>query len=218
MSASPVSAGVPRRTVKPVVGLVGGIGSGKSLVAQLLAEQGGAVIDADHLGHEALRQPEVREQIVARWGTGVLREDGSVNRRAVAAIVFADPAERRALEALVFPWIERGIRAALAEADRDPRVRFVVLDAAILLETGWREVCDLVVFVDAPRAVRLGRLAAQRGWTEADVAARERAQFPLEEKKARADVVIDNSGDPAQTRRQVEQLVARLRPPLPHGA
>lgn len=202
-------------TSKRVVGLVGGIGSGKSLVARLLAEHGGAVIDADRLGHEALAQPAIRDQVVQRWGTAVLAEGGAVDRRKLAAIVFADPGERQVLERLVFPWIERRMREEIARADFDPQTWLVVLDAAILLETGWSQVCDFVVFVNAPRDQRLQRVAAQRGWTAKEVAAREQAQLPVEEKAARADLVVENSGDLAQTRAQVEHLAAQLRHALP---
>src|SRR6266496_904490 len=94
---------------KPVIGLIGGIGSGKSRVAAEFARRGARVIAGDQLGHEALRQPDVKARIVERWGPGVLDTSGEVERRKVAAIVFADPAELRALEAIVFPWIERRI-------------------------------------------------------------------------------------------------------------
>lgn len=194
----------------PVVGLIGGIGSGKSLVAGYLAELGARVIDADKIGHEALRQPEVREQAIHRWGPAILTEEGNIDRRKLGRIVFADASERRALEAMVHPWIGRRIHEQLTHAQHDPQARFVVLDAAILLETGWDRVCDYVIYVDSPRAERLQRLQAQRGWNEKEVTAREGSQLPLEEKRGRADAIVDNSGDPAQTRRQVEQLVKKL--------
>lgn len=201
---------------KPVVGIIGGIGSGKSLVAKEFAELGAAVIDADRLGHEALRQAEIRAQVVGRWGREVLDETGAVNRRRLAAIVFSDPAERAALEAMVFPWISRRIHEELGKAEQDAQVPLVVLDAAILLETGWGDVCDYLVYVDAPRERRLERIAAQRGWSVKEVEAREKAQMSVEEKAARADAVVDNSGDPANTRKQVQRLFAKLQRPLPH--
>jgi dephospho-CoA kinase len=195
-----------------VVGLIGGMGSGKSLVAKELARRGARVISGDQLGHEALRQPEIRARAVERWGTDVLDEHGEVDRRKVGAIVFADPAERRALEALVFPWIERGIRDAIEAARRDPGVPLVVLDAAIMLEAGWDGACDRLIFVDAPRETRLRRLAEQRGWSAKEVDARESAQMPVPEKKRRADYVLDNSGPPEALARQVEDLWRTLQP------
>jgi dephospho-CoA kinase len=192
---------------KPVVGLVGGIGSGKSRVAQALAERGGRVVSGDEAGHEALRQPDVIARVAGRWGPGVLDAGGQVDRRRVAAVVFADPAERKALEGMVFPWIEQRLARQIAEARRDGRVRFVVLDAAVLLEAGWDKVCDRLVYVHAPREVRLGRVAARRGWSEKEVQARERAQWPLAAKAARADVAVDNSGSLADVISQADALL-----------
>lgn len=202
-AASPPSL----RSRKPVLGLVGGMGSGKSLVADLLAQRGGQIVSGDRLGHQALRDPEVRRALVTRWGPGVLQADGEVDRKRVGRIVFADPAERRALEAVSFPWIERGIAEETARAQANPEVAFVVLDAAIMMETGWDRHCDRLVFIDAPRDVRLRRLAEGRGWSVAEVEARERAQLPLETKRQRADAVIDNGGTTADTERQLDALL-----------
>ncbi len=196
---------------KPLVGLIGGIGSGKSLVAGLLSELGAKVIEADKLGHEALRQPDIKERVVARWGDGILNAAGDVDRKKLGKIVFAEATEREALERIVFPFIERRIREEIEQANQDPGVKVVVLDAAILLEAGWGQFCDSVVFVDAPREERLKRLAQQRGWSTEEVEAREKAQLPIETKKARADLILDNSGTPAQTRERVKQLFNLLR-------
>ncbi len=198
---------------KPVIGLVGGIGSGKSAVAGAFARRGAKVIVADALGHEALRQPAIRSQLVARWGPGILGADGEVNRRAVAGIVFAKNAqardELRTLEALVFPWIERRTREEIAAARDDPHARLVVLDAAVMLEAGWNNVCDRLVYVHAPREVRLRRLAEGRGWTPREVEERESAQLSLTEKAARADDAVDNSGSPEEAQCQVDALLGR---------
>jgi dephospho-CoA kinase len=203
----------------PVVGLVGGVGSGKSRVAAAFAERGARVVSGDDLAHEALRQPEVKEAIAARWGRGVFDERGEVARGRLAAVVFADPAERRALEGLVHPWIRERIRREVGEARRDPAVRLVVLDAAIMLEAGWHGVCDRLVFVDAPKEERLRRVAGQRGWTAADLEARERAQLPLTAKAARADHALDNSGSLEHLGRQVDDLLRhwglKASPPVP---
>lgn len=192
---------------KPVLGLIGGIGSGKSEVAEEFARRGAKIVSGDRLGHEALRQPDIRNKIVERWGQGILDKQGEIDRRKVGAIVFADDNERKALETLAFPYIEAGIRREIEVARNDPAVKLVVLDAAIMLEAGWNNVCDRIVYVDSPREQRLERLARQRGWSEKEVAAREKAQVNLSEKKARADVVLDNSGTREHTARQVEDLL-----------
>src|SRR5438309_396571 len=115
---------------KPVIGLIGGIGAGKTTAARCFAARGGRVIDADALGHEALRQPDVAARLVERWGERVQKLDGSLDRRAIAKIVFADPNERNALEGVVFPYIEQRCREEIARATADPATRFAVLDAA----------------------------------------------------------------------------------------
>src|SRR3954470_996810 len=144
----------------PVIGLIGGIGSGKSRVAAEFVRHGARVVSGDQAGHEALRQPELRSRVLERWGPEVLDEKGEINRRRLGAMVFADPAELRALEALVFPWIERRLRAEIDAAAHEG-VPLVVLDAAVMLEAGWDKVCDRIVYVHTPREQRLQRLAEQ---------------------------------------------------------
>ncbi|HLJ96573.1 MAG TPA: dephospho-CoA kinase [Gemmataceae bacterium] len=193
----------------PVVGLIGGIGSGKSLIAELFRQRGAPVISGDELGHQALGQPEIRADVVRRWGHQVLEPDGTISRRRLAAIVFGDGKELRALEALVFPSIERGIRQAIAAARRRSEVRLIVLDAAVLLEAGWDRLCDWIVYVHAPRAVRLRRLKEQRGWAAKEVQKRERMQMSLTDKVSRAEYVVDNSGAPEHAARQVDDLLSQ---------
>lgn len=192
---------------KPVIALVGGIGAGKSTVAGHLARRGGFVVDADKLGHVALEEPAAKAALVERWGSGVLKPDCTVNRRAVAGLVFGNPDERRALEAIVFPIIGRLATAAIAEGRADPNARFVVLDAAVLLEAGWDRVADKLIYVDAPRKVRLERVAARSGWSDADLSAREAAQWPAEKKIARANAVVTNDGPAENVEAQVNALL-----------
>jgi dephospho-CoA kinase len=193
-------SGVPR-----VIGLVGGVGSGKSRVAEEFARRGAKIISGDAAGHAALRQPDIRERIAARWPT--VLENGEVSRRALGQIVFADPAEMRALEALVHPWIGQQLRHQVGQARSDPTVPLIVVDAAVLFEAGWNDLCDKVIFVEAPLEVRRQRVAATRGWSADELARREAAQLPLTAKAARADHVLDNSGNPDQLTRRVDELV-----------
>lgn len=190
-----------------VIGLIGGIGSGKSLVSQVFAEQGAVVISGDDAGHEALRQSEIMHQIELRWGRSVFNEQGEVDRRALGIRVFRDPAERKELEAIVFPWIKRRLSDQLAAARERGDDRLVVLDAAVMLEAGWDRLCDVIVYVHAPRLLRLGRLAKQRGWSSQEVEARERAQLSLTDKATRADFVVENTGERALVVRQVALLL-----------
>jgi dephospho-CoA kinase len=190
---------------KPVIALVGGIGSGKSTVARLLGKRGGLVIEADPIAHEALRDPAVKEKIVARFGREVLSE-GKIDRRKLGGQVFADPAARRELESWVHPWVGERVKELCRKADGDSGVQFVVLDAPVMLEAGWTDVYDRLLYVHTPREVQLTRLGP-RGWTAEQLAARERAQLSIDEKARRADATVDNSGTIEETERQLDELL-----------
>lgn len=194
------------------IGILGGVASGKSLVAQQLAQQGAAVFDADKAGHEVLCLASIEAAARRRWGEAIFGPDGRIDRRRLAQIVFADgpkaEAERRYLEKLTHPEIARLLqRHQMTQAAAG--ISIIILDAALLLETGWDNWCEKIVYVDAPREARLARAKA-RGWDEEDFAAREGAQESLDRKRARADVIIDNSGSPEKTLAQVEQCWASL--------
>lgn len=191
---------------QPVIGLTGGIGAGKSAVAQILAELGCVVSNSDADAREALRDREIRDTIVQWWGPGVLDDaGGEIDRSKLAAIVFADPAERKRLEGLTHPWIERRRRVRFANAPPDAPA--LVIDAPLLLEAGLDRLCDAIIHVEADRAVRLARLAASRRWEEAELARREKSQMPLDQKRLRADHVVDNNGDLSQLRAQVRHVL-----------
>ena len=196
-----------RHGAKPVIGLIGAIGAGKSLTARCFAARGGWVVDADALGHEALRQPEIMARVMERWGDRVRKPDGSLDRRAIGRIVFENSGERIELEELVFPYIGKRCRDEVAVGLADPKTRFVVLDAAVMLEAGWNNETDWIVYVDAPRSVRLARLAQRSGWTDSDLAARESAQWPEDVKKSRADAVIANNSDLESLQKEVDHLL-----------
>ncbi len=177
-----------------ILGLVGGIASGKSVVANVLRDMGAVVLDADQAGHFVLREPNVIAELRKRWGDGILDASGQISRRAVAKIVFAqgNNAERKFLEQLTHPRIEALLKQeleAVRKSAEPPPV--LVIDAALLFEAGWDKLCDKILFVDAPRDVRLERAVA-RGWSTEQFAAREAAQLPPEEKRARSDIVIRN--------------------------
>lgn len=176
------------------LGLVGGIASGKSVVANCFRDLGAIVLDADAAGHAVLREPDVIAALKSRWGDRILDAAGQVSRREVAKIVFARDAaaEREFLERLTHPRIQMRLQQELAKAQAaDPPPRVVVIDAALLFEAGWDRLCDKVLFVDAPRDVRLER-AVRRGWSADQLAAREAAQMPVEEKRRRSDLLIRN--------------------------
>lgn len=182
----------------PVIGVVGGIGSGKSAVTRWVGEHANVlVIDADQLGHLTLFQDDVKTALRRRFGADIF-ENGEIQRRLLARHVFGDGEEhrqaRKDLERIVHPAIKTQIIDLIRDASLQSRSA-VLLDAAILLEAGWEKCCDAVVFVDAPEEVRQRRVAARSGWSTEDLQRREASQWPLEEKKRHCTFVISNADD-----------------------
>jgi dephospho-CoA kinase len=190
------------------VGLTGGIGAGKSLVSVLLAERGAVVIDYDLLAREVVEVgTPALAAIVERFGPGVLRPDGTLDRPGLGAVVFGDDDARRDLEAITHPAI--GTLAWERDAAA-PEGAVVVHDHPLLVETGLAELMDLVVVVDAPEEAQLDRLTRLRRTSEADARSRIAAQATRADRTAAADVVIDNSGTVEDLVPQIDALWARL--------
>ncbi len=205
-----MTARPPQPSVHPkpkVIGIAGGIGSGKSEVAGILAELGCIVSDSDAEGRRALERDDVRAALVGWWGKGVLDPAGRIDRSRVASVVFADPSQRRRLEALVHPIIHTAREHAFAA---NPRAPACVIDAPLLFEAGLDKLCDAVLFVDTPRQQRLDRLRSTRGWDEQELARREAAQIPLEEKRKRCAYCLMNQGERADLKRQVQSALAAI--------
>jgi dephospho-CoA kinase len=195
---------------KPVLGIVGGIGAGKSTAAAELVALGCVRVDGDAIGHELLGDREVLGEIRRRWPAGVVGPDGRVDREALARRVFADPAELEALNAILHPRIRRRMARRIAAARRDPAARGIVVDAAVLLEAGWDDLCTHLVFVSAPEERRLERVSAQRGWGRRTWMQREKSQISLDKKAAKCDYTIDNCSSVSRLREQIRQLFHRI--------
>lgn len=198
-----------------VVGIAGGIASGKSTVAQIFTRFGAKVIDGDQIGHEVLRQKDVIDAAVSRWGMEVIDEDGGVRRGAIARHVFgkstAADRELAYWEGVMHPRIDEEIRKRIEAHRTSGQVPAVILDAAVMFKTGWHRQCNYLVFVDLPENLRRQR-ARERGWSDAEFENRERIQTPVEVKRQLADFVIDNSGTFDQTYEQVRAVWSLLSP------
>lgn len=202
----------PLSKTKPILGLAGGIGSGKSAVARLLGTMGGYVIDADAIAKETLGRPEVRDKLVEWWGPDVLDSQGWVDRRRVSERVFDDPEQRQRLEALIHPLVSEERRKRVESAEGMGGVRFIVLDVPLLFEVGLDKACDELVFVEAAPEVRLRRVTEARGWDREELERREKNQWPPQRKKAACDDIIVNNGDESQCLSQVHALLNRIFP------
>ncbi len=195
---------------KPIIGIIGGIGSGKSTIARQFASLGCAVIDADQLAREAIDEPATRQQLLQWWGPGVIGSDGHVDRAAVAQIVFQKPDELRRLEQLLHPIVNARRADLRDEYRQNPAAIAIVEDCPLLLEKKLEGDCDAIVFVETSQSVRQKRVKTSRGWSEADLAAREKNQIALDIKARRADHVIQNDGDEAQSLDHVRQVLSRI--------
>lgn len=194
-----------------VIGVTGGIGTGKSTVARMFERLGAAVIDADIISHQLMEPKKLAwRQIVKRFGEGILNEDESINRKRLAGVVFKDADQRRALEAILHPKVMREIKYRLGGLRRSKRVKAVVLDVPLLLEAGGQKAVDALVVVTAPPEVQSQRLKEKYGWSKEEVHERIEAQWDLSAKAALADHVVDNSASVDATRRQVKQLWKQL--------
>jgi dephospho-CoA kinase len=192
---------------RPIIGIVGGIGAGKTTVARLFGELGCLVIEADALVREVYSRPEVRQTLLQWWGPRVLRPDGSLDRGALACVVFTDDAERQRLEQFVHPLV--GELRARMMARAEAQVVAFVWDTPLLVETGQAAQCDALVFVEASLAERIERVRV-RGWTPQQLQAREKSQYPLDKKREMAKYIVRNTADADDVRHQVRQVLSRI--------
>jgi dephospho-CoA kinase len=194
-----------------LVGLTGGIGTGKSTVSAMFQALGCVLIDADVLAREVVEPGQsALAEIVTEFGRGVLRADGSLDRKALGKIVFADALKRKRLEAITHPPIRERLARRLAELAEQRFRGLVVFDAAVMIESGNHRNMDRLVVVVADEATQLARLQARDGTGRDEALRRIRSQMPLSEKAKLADYVIDNSGDRAATETQVRRAHAAL--------
>lgn len=190
------------------IGLTGGIGSGKSTVAAMLAERGAVVVDADQIARDLVEPGgPALAALVTEFGPRILQADGSLSRGELAALAFSDPRATDRLNAIMHPLIGAEAGRRLASA---PAAPVVVYDMPLLVETGQADLVDVVVVVDVPENVQVDRAVRLRGLAEVDVRRRMEVQANRADRRAAADVIVDNSGDLGATEAQVEALWRRL--------
>jgi len=195
---------------KPVIGITGGVGSGKSTVARMFGQLGCLVISADEQVQQAYRDPAIVRQIRDWWGDDVVAVDGRVDKAKIADIVFGDPGQRQKLQALLHPRVAELRQRRMVDAADDPQVHAIVWDTPLLFETGLRGGCDAIVFVESPLVQRLQRLSRSRGWGEEELRRREKSQWPLDKKREISDYIIDNTADADYVRGQVRETLSRI--------
>ncbi len=195
-----------------VAGLTGGIASGKSTVAAMLAQTGVRIIDADRIARDVVAPGrEAFQAVCVHFGEAVLQPDGQLDRARLGAMVFNDPRARQDLERIVHPFVFQQISADLKQLAAAQPGAVVILDIPLLIESGWHTALPFIVLVHVPEALQLSRLIRRDGLSAADARSRIRAQMPIEAKRVYADAIIDNSGPRDATRQQVRALYRQLR-------
>jgi dephospho-CoA kinase len=194
-----------------VLGIVGGLASGKSTVARLLAERGARVVDADRIAHEVLEAPGIKQVLVEAFGRDILNGSGSVSRPLLAEKVFGHPELVERLNGIVHPPVIREVRDQVDRLRREGAVPLIVVDAALLLETGLDEgLCQALLFVDTPEELRRHRATALRQMSAGQFARRQEAQLPAEAKKHKATYLVTNAGPLKDLARQIEAIWPKL--------
>ncbi len=195
---------------KPIIGIAGGIGSGKSFVANLFAALGCVVISSDEQVRDGYREGRVRATLQQWWGDEVLSPEGQVNRRFIAGKVFEKATERERLERLLHPLVNEARHRVMSAVANDAAVVAFVWDTPLLFETKLNRQCDAVVYVHAPSELRRQRVQESRGWDTAELARRENAQMPLDSKQNLSHHVIDNTADADAVRGQVRVVLSEI--------
>jgi dephospho-CoA kinase len=194
----------------PVLGLLGGIGSGKSTVAAILERNGAFVLDADRYAGELLSDPEVHREIRNVFGAAVFDEDGRVDRAKLADRIFTREADRQKIHAIIHPRVRAHFKEQVALVRAGPADRIIVLDIPLLLGSELKTLCDVIILVKSSLKARMDRVIRTRGWDQEEIERREACQPSMEEKEAAADIIIENEGTLEQFERKVETTLKHI--------
>jgi len=194
---------------KPIIGILGGIGSGKSTVAAEFAKLGCKVIDADKIAHKLLDEPTVKEKIIASFGRAILDSAGKIDREKLAEVVFTDADKLSSLNRIIHPLVLQRAEELIGQYNRQKQVKAIVLDMPLLVEVGWDKRCDKLIFVDCEQKLRLDR-AKKMGFDKNQVKIRENFQISLDNKANLADNTINNNSDFSALVRQVADIFSYI--------
>lgn len=195
---------------KPIIGLCGGIGAGKSRVAAVFQELGCLVVSSDQVNHEVLKRASVLRRLREWWGPDVVTPTGEPDRARIAEVVFSDPRQRERLERLVHPLILRRQAAMIRAVRNNSSIKAIVIDSPLLFESQLDRQCDTIVFVDAPEPVRRERVQGERGWGNEELRRRESLQMPLAQKRSKAAFLVNNEGPAEALRPQVADILQAI--------
>ena len=194
---------------KPVIGILGGIGSGKSTIAAEFAKLGCKVIDADRIAHELLEEPPVREKVVGLFGQAVLDSSGKIDRKKLAEAAFADHKMLASLNRIIHPLVLQRTQELIEQCKSQNQVKAIVLDMPLLVEVGWHKRCDKLIFVNCEKKIRLER-AKKMGFDKNQVKIRENFQISLDNKANLADNTVENNSDFSAMAKQVTGIFSYI--------
>ena len=189
-----------------VIGIAGGIASGKSTVAEMLESLGADIIDADKICHQLINTNDIAHEITKRWGNHIQDNHGKIKRRALAEIVFSDREEVSALNSIIHPKAIKQIESRIAKLQVEATTKAIVLDAALLVESNLIDICDIMLFVDTKKNTCKTRVKNSRKWPLDEIAKREKFQGLLQQKREIADVIINNNHSKEDTLNQVKDF------------
>lgn len=195
---------------KPIIGILGGVGSGKSTIAGQFARLGCAVIDADEIAHNLLERKDLRKEIIARFGREILTRGGKIDRRKLAGIVFADAKKIKALNKMIHPLVFKEVTKLIKKANSQSRVKAIVLDMPLLMEVGWAKRCDKLIFVKCRQRTRAKRSQKKGIFSIKMLKNREKFQISLDKKEAITDNTIDNNSGFSALAGQVTDIFSGL--------
>jgi len=200
---------VGKAGTKPIIGIIGGIGSGKSTVAAELGKLGCKVIDADKIAHELLEKKSVKEKILKYFGPEILDPKGNIKRRTLAEIVFADARKLASLNRVIHPLVFKKTEEFIEKYNHQKNVTAIVLDIPLLVETGWEKRCDTLIFVDCKEEIRAKR-AQKMGFNKKQIKIRENFQISLDKKAMLTDNIIENNSGFSALVRQVADIFSYI--------
>ena len=196
----------------PVVGILGGIGSGKSSVVRQVEDLRLQIIDADRIGHDLLSDSEILDQLRGAFDSSVFNHAGEIIRSRLAQVVFGETSEHAnalsCLNQIIHPAIRQEIKRQILSVP--PGIDALIIDAALLLESGWADQCSALIFIETPQVRRIERVKTNRNWTADELCRREQTQLPVSEKRSRCDYVLDNSGSLQQAGRQMTDILQTI--------
>jgi len=202
--------GVEKTNKKPVIGILGGIGSGKSTTAAEFEKLGCGLIDADKIAHQLLDEPDIKKKVTEAFGSSILNKDNKIDRKKLADIVFADRAKLEQLNNIIHPAVLERAEQLIEEFNSRPEIKAIVLDMPLLVEVGWEKRCEKLIFIDCKEQIRAERSKKTHLFDENKLKIRENFQISLDKKQGIAENTIDNNSELSSLKKQVAEIFSNI--------